>query len=49
VLSAIHAAQLECLITGTEKAPEQFISVTNDDKTVFKEINPAYMLEINLC
>jgi hypothetical protein len=49
VLSVIHAAQLECLITDAEKASEQFISVTNDDKTVSKEINPAYMLEINLC
>jgi hypothetical protein len=42
VLPAVHAAQLEGLITGTEKAPDQYVSVTNDDKTVSKEINPAY-------
>jgi hypothetical protein len=38
VLSAVHAAQLEGLIAGTEKAPDQY----DNDKTVSKEINPAY-------
>jgi hypothetical protein len=41
VLSAIHAAQLDGLLTSTEKVPEQYISVTNDDKAASKEINPA--------
>jgi hypothetical protein len=43
VLPAIHATQLEGLITSAEKVPEQSISVTNDDKTVSKEINPSYI------
>jgi hypothetical protein len=34
------------MITGTEKEPEQFISITNADKTVSKETNPAYILWI---
>jgi hypothetical protein len=41
VLPAVRAAQLEGMITGTEKEPEQFISITNADKTVSKETNPA--------
>jgi hypothetical protein len=43
VLPAVHAAQLEGLLTGAEKSPEQFLSVTNDDKTVSKVNNPAYI------
>ena len=42
VLLAVRAAQLEGLLTGAEKSPEHFISVTNDDKTVSKVSNPAY-------
>jgi hypothetical protein len=43
VLPAVRAAQLDGFLTGVEKAPEQHISITNDDKMVSKEINPAYV------
>jgi hypothetical protein len=42
VLLAISAAQLDGLLTDAENAPKQYISVTNDDKPVSKEINPTY-------
>jgi hypothetical protein len=42
VLTAICAALLEGLLTDIEKSPEEFISVTNEDKTIVKQPNPAY-------
>jgi hypothetical protein len=36
VLMAICAARLEGLLTDIEKSPEEFISVTNEDKTIVK-------------
>jgi hypothetical protein len=42
VLSVVRTTQLNGLLTSDEKAPEQYISITNVNKTVSKEINPAY-------
>jgi hypothetical protein len=39
----VCVAQLKGLLTGIKKEPEQFISVTNDDKTVSKVSNPTYI------
>jgi hypothetical protein len=46
VLPAVRATQLEGLITGVEKVPEQSVSITNDDKKVSEETNPAYIVWI---
>jgi hypothetical protein len=43
VLPAVRGAQLEGFLTGIEKAPKQHIIITNDNKTISKEINPAYV------
>jgi hypothetical protein len=42
VLLVVRAVQLEGLLTSDESAPDQFITVTNDDKSTSKQINPAY-------
>jgi hypothetical protein len=42
ILPTIHAARLEGLLSGAEELPEEYISVTNADKTVVKQPNPAY-------
>jgi hypothetical protein len=42
ILPAIRAARLEGLLSGAEESPEEYISVTNADKTVVKQPNPAY-------
>jgi hypothetical protein len=42
VLPAVRAAQLEGLLTGDESTLDQFITVTNDDKSTSKQINPTY-------
>jgi uncharacterized membrane protein YgcG len=42
VLPALHAGQFEALLTGDDPAPEQYLVVTNVDKTTTKQINPAY-------
>jgi hypothetical protein len=43
VLLAVHATQLEGLLTGDEQAPEEFIIVNNDNKTTTKQRNLAYV------
>jgi uncharacterized membrane protein YgcG len=42
ILPAIRAARLEGLLSGAEESPEEYISITNADKTVVKQPNPAY-------
>jgi hypothetical protein len=42
VLLVVRVVQLEGLLTGDESAPDEFITVTNDDKSTSKQINPAY-------
>jgi hypothetical protein len=42
VLPAVRAAQLEGLLTGDESTLDQFITITNDDKSTSKQINPTY-------
>jgi hypothetical protein len=48
VLQAVHTVQLDGFLTNVEKAPEQHIMITNDDKTVSKEINSSYVLCVAL-
>jgi hypothetical protein len=44
VLPDLRASRFEGLLNGVDPAPEQYLVVTNADKTTTKEVNPAYTL-----